>query len=1694
MIQIYAKGTTDFSKNGIRLHPQEATVTFQDKGQFDLEFVVPSGEGWTEFDYGQIVEATVPEQAVDAVTLGTVSYYTVSNENGTAVYSQTPSRQYYSYSEWNGGSQASSEQPIYSVGSRVTYLGVNYQCNTWDESSQQCFVPPNNNDWWTEIARYYDDPGKTVVTLSYGDTIMKTADFNTDYMEAATLTGEVGYVKTADCTATGESESRVVPARTITTQRFIITEIEKEQQGKAIRVTAEHVSYQLGRTMLGDCSVTNVTPATALLFIAGAMQESYSGNLYTNMTEPMVTADWSWKNAQNAVMDPKAGLLAVSGARMIRDNLDVFILAEGQDTAKYSVRYGANMKDVKWTGDVSNIVTRIYPVAQTEDGRTLTLPEVYIDSVRSVPFIRPDPMNTGLKVGTKEKQSDGTEVELTEEDVFTRMRTMARNRFTIDKCDMAEVSLELDWQHMPGTEEYAQYSGLKNAAPGDLVEVVNGPLGISAVIRMTGYTWDPETESYKGATFGDIKTRPTVAGYSIKNGSIGFSALASNAVGSSNIQADSITAREIMANSITADEIAARSITTELLMANAITADEINANAVTAEKIAAGSITTVKLAAQSITSEKIAANAITSGLIAADAVMAENIQAGAVTATKIAAAAVTTEKLDAYAVTAQKVAAGAIEADKIAADAITASKISASDLTAINAKLGTASIASAVVQNADINYAHVKDLDAQSAYFGQAVIQEGLANKLYIPRLAANYAQIVNATISDLVIQASNDNFYKLDVDLAGNVSATQVTPSAAEIAQGHTSDGRTIYLGTDIVAADLNTMNIYASHALMDEITANIINVDKLFAREATIAVINATDLSSNTYIRSTIGNWTSSSTITQTVDGLNSRISSLGYGTVYMQPDEPDHSHLSSGDVWIQTLADATWQDIYNNTTDYPTWNAIYSGVSTWQTLGAIPVMWVWDGRRFQQMYDALLPVTVETEIQQLATAITLRATKTEVDALSAEVTAFNAELIIQADEIQSAVSTVNAKAASFVMWEDPRTVYTVSVGDIWVKRDPDFCNNSTWQSVYEDIATWNALYTGHDSWGDVLGDKTYVWNGFEWVETSDRATEIYHKTLIDQTSTQVMILAEASAMINDELYQTRAELTVTNNSILQEVQRATTAEGGKLDKTTRYQTADAIVQEAVSESQSYGDGTNGYIKKTTVYQDAESIKTQAVEAANTAADGAYIHRTSTIQTAEELISEAVRQAGVEADGEYIARTTVYQSADEIVAAAEGYSDDHFYAIKSGIEIKAVGIEISGGKYIKIKSGSTFTVDSGNFSIDSSGNVIMQGTVRATAGYLNSWKIEGDYLWSGSGANTVVLDSSTSRNFAIYAGADYADLAAYQAAGSPAGKTYNAPFRVKRDGTLTITKLLALDKNGNETEVNLRTAGLWKLGGQTIWSTESSGGYCTSMQLSNGTTVNFKSAAQVTLSGSWSGNTYTVTNSGNSRTASTTLTSTTGTGAIPGYGTTVSSFNSSHKTGVIIASEGGPIGNLGFTIDASGVYSDGESAGYDSAKIAASWSGNTVTLTKSTSGSDSRAFVITAAAGISYDSTTHKYTASADARANGTSRDTDTKASGTEAYEDGYDDGYSAGWAACYDAIYREDNVIYGPGRTADSDARAWYTVTVGMDSEYSWANPAAYWITCTAGASAYINNTYVAHAARSESHQFKSDGGIA
>lgn len=573
MIQLYPKGQTDFTRNGIVLAPRESEVSWQNAGQYDFTMNIPRDMAdRITFDYGMILRVSVPPQHVGPINLGTVSYYTVNKSGGTPLYSQMPSRVKVSYANWQA-------LRSYMAGDKVTYDKKNWQCVTGHGGLS---VPPPNGGLWTEISGTRMDAGKTITTLAQNTSIMKVKDFNADYAEVATLTGYQGYVKLEDITATGESGTRTIPAFTITEQLFTIKTIDKETDEHMIRIDCEHMSYQLGRTMLGECNVVGVTPATALNFIKGAMKEEYGGNLYTNIDEGSVDADWSWNNAQAAILDPSNGLLKSIEARAIRDNLDIYIVPNNAEDAVYEIRYGVNMKSVRWTGDVDGIITRVYPIAQREDGTRLTLPELYIDTDLEVPYVKPKTLDTKLKIGEKITNSDGTETTLTESDVYTKMREMAQAMFDVDHVDMAEVTLDLDFVHMPDTEEYKNYVSMASLEPAAWVRVVNGPMGIDTTIQMTEYTFDPVLMRYKKTKYGKKTQKPNVAGYNIKSGAVTGRTIAQNAVSGANIKAGAITAREIEANSITAEQIASKIITAELIAANAITAEQISTNDLTA--------------------------------------------------------------------------------------------------------------------------------------------------------------------------------------------------------------------------------------------------------------------------------------------------------------------------------------------------------------------------------------------------------------------------------------------------------------------------------------------------------------------------------------------------------------------------------------------------------------------------------------------------------------------------------------------------------------------------------------------------------------------------------------------------------------------------------------------------------------------------------------------------------------------------------------------------------------------------------------------------------------------------------------------------------------------------------------------------------------------------------------------------------
>ena len=507
-----------------------------------------------------------------------------------------------------------------------------------------------------------------------------------------------------------------------------------------------------------------------------------------------------------------------------------------------------------------------------------------------------------------------------------------------------------------------------------------------------------------------------------------------------------------------------------------------------------------------------------------------------------------------------------------------------------------------------------------------------------------------------------------------------------------------------------------------------------------------------------------------------------------------------------------------------------------------------------------------------------------------------------------------------------------------------------------------------------------------------------------------------------------------------------------GAYLAKTSTYQTADAIVSTAeiqaarniapaFSTSKNYAVGDlvsrSGLIYVFTTAHPKGTWNEEHVSATNmtTQADGSYIAKTSTYQTAASIVSAAQTYT----NGQLANYSTTVQTSTLIA----NYVTDNTYGKVSGIEITANGIEVSGSKYVKIKSGGTFTVDSGNFSISSTGKVAIApgggtistwtigqqsfynyvedssthirshyvglgtgtyaiwagaaateasttpsagnspfwvkttgemkatlgtvggwaigtnyignagtrgdstvgmaivssdssmafwaggaftggtptfsvtkgGALTSTSGKIGGWNITANRIASGSGTGYVAMDSNTSNTYAIWAG------------NSTAG---SAPFRVQRDGTVYLTKLKMVKETSTGTtteDVNFSSSDN-RLRGATVlgWNINSSTGDVT-ISTTYGQ-INFNRAASATVSGAWSGKTFTATVS-NGEYVQTTIAI--GNGIPGGTATAIAmTFDSNHiGYGNVSATQSDAQGvsyPILFSVDATSVYNDGK------------------------------------------------------------------------------------------------------------------------------------------------------------------------
>ena len=649
--------------------------------------------------------------------------------------------------------------------------------------------------------------GKIIGRYKIGTKVIKIGESGKWYQVVVQQGGATGwmhsdylaYVGTeTQAPAQSDKPPTVVQPRQTREQLFRIVTVEKDDAAQLVYVTALHVFYDLtGVTVAGQYSPEDVTATEAAQSLFAKAVKPHSFELYVSAAGK-VSGEYGGRSIVSAITETD-GILAQANARMVRDNFDVFILEEEERDQGVEIRHGKNMLGAVLTEDVSGVVTTVIPVGKTKDGEPLYIEKMFVDAENAdaVPVVRAKEISYDVKSGSDEFPDDAA--------ARTELERLANAEFSENGIHLPTVGLDVDFVALENTRQYAEYAALQSVHLYDTVHVISAQSGIDAAARMTGYVYNCLTKRYDSVTLGQLTAlETTLSGYDIAAGTVSGNRLVMGSVDGDRIRSASIQYAKIAQAAI------------EQLSANAITALRAHIN-----ELVAGNITTDQLYADL-------------AFIAAAQITAANIDKANINWAEIKSLTAQVAEITAATIKVGKIEWAEIETlnaqiANIAIAKIKDATIHSAQIEDLNATV--AKIVSADIKTADIGYAQIKDLLAQ-----KAIITDGVGGSLLIERLAVTSANMLGATIGELVLKGDDGKYYAVIVSADGTIHTQEVTVSAGEIAAGQTAAGKEI-VETNMNVGALNAQDIKAQQAIISEIFTSALTAGKITAGEALIA-----------------------------------------------------------------------------------------------------------------------------------------------------------------------------------------------------------------------------------------------------------------------------------------------------------------------------------------------------------------------------------------------------------------------------------------------------------------------------------------------------------------------------------------------------------------------------------------------------------------------------------------------------------------------------------------------------------------------------------------------------------------------------------------------------------------------------------------------------------------------------------------
>lgn len=265
-------------------------------------------------------------------------------------------------------------------------------------------------------------------------------------------------------------------------------------------------AYPIFYDSRNDCFLMDRRPT--LKSGQGALDEMTSGTIYSGESNinAVNTAYFVRRNLMDALGGNSPSFIEVWGGEPLYDNFKVILNERAGGDYGAEVRYGKNLIGANASEDMSEVVTRIVPVAY--NGRLLS--SEYVDS----PLI-----DNYAKVYIKEiKFEEVCLVSDLDENADTDGKIICNNQEELDaaliqKCneqfeagiDLFKATIDVELVALENTEEYKDFKDLVRIGLGDDVNCYHTRLGISTKARAIKIKWDCITDSVKEVTLGDYQ-------------------------------------------------------------------------------------------------------------------------------------------------------------------------------------------------------------------------------------------------------------------------------------------------------------------------------------------------------------------------------------------------------------------------------------------------------------------------------------------------------------------------------------------------------------------------------------------------------------------------------------------------------------------------------------------------------------------------------------------------------------------------------------------------------------------------------------------------------------------------------------------------------------------------------------------------------------------------------------------------------------------------------------------------------------------------------------------------------------------------------------------------------------------------------------------------------------------------------------